>query len=115
MQHHLIDVLEPNSEVSFAVTAWAEYCSSVGMTGGCLWMVQEVFTAGRFLEKAEEAVQDVWARGKLPMIVGGTSMYTQWLVQGKPDAPRYSTYCHCTNRGERGLPTDPHGQLSTSR
>jgi tRNA A37 N6-isopentenylltransferase MiaA len=29
----------------------------------------------------------VWGRGKVPVVVGGTMMYHQWLVHGQPDAP----------------------------
>ncbi len=49
---------------------------------------QEAFTAGDFVRQAEAAIDDVLARGRVPVVVGGTSMYTQWLVQGRPDAPR---------------------------
>lgn len=56
--------------------------------------MQDVFTAGRFLDQAGRAVQDVVSRGKVPIVVGGTSMYTQWLVQGKPDAPKYVRFQH---------------------
>jgi tRNA A37 N6-isopentenylltransferase MiaA len=31
----------------------------------------------------------VLGRGRVPVVVGGTPMYTQWLVEGKPDAPRW--------------------------
>ena len=61
--HHLLDVLEPNA--------------------------QEAFTAGDFVREAEAAIDGVLARGRVPVVVGGTSMYTQWLVQGRPDAPKY--------------------------
>lgn len=60
--HHLLDVLDADSP--------------------------EAFTAGDFVRKAEEAIDDVLARGGMPVVVGGTSMYTQWLVQGRPDAPK---------------------------
>ena len=50
---------------------------------------QEAFTAGMFVRKAQEAIDDVISRGKVPVVVGGTSMYTQWLVKGTPDAPKY--------------------------
>lgn len=49
---------------------------------------QEAFTAGDFLRQAEACIDDVLGRGRVPVVVGGTSMYTQWLVQGRPDAPR---------------------------
>jgi hypothetical protein len=49
---------------------------------------KEAFTAGDFVRRAEAAIDDVLGRGRVPVVVGGTSMYTQWLVQGRPDAPR---------------------------
>ena len=62
VRHHLLDVLEPDAA--------------------------DAFTAGDFVRQAEAAIDDVLARGRLPVVVGGTSMYTQWLVQGRPDAPK---------------------------
>lgn len=52
------------------------------------YLAQEAFTAGDFVRQAEVAIDDVLSRGRVPVVVGGTSMYTQWLVQGRPDAPR---------------------------
>lgn len=71
--HHLLDVLDANSP--------------------------EAFTAGDFVRKAEMAIDDVLARGKVPVVVGGTSMYTQWLVQGRPDAPRSDPRVELQARG----------------
>ena len=71
--HHLLDVLEPNAP--------------------------EAFTAGDFVRKAEEAIDDVLARGRIPVVVGGTSMYTQWLVQGRPDAPKSDPAVELKARG----------------
>jgi len=71
--HHLLDVLEANAP--------------------------EAFTAGDFVRKAEEAINDVLARGKVPVVVGGTSMYTQWLVQGRPDAPKSDPAVELRARG----------------
>jgi hypothetical protein len=71
--HHLLDVLEANAP--------------------------EAFTAGDFVRKAEEAIDDVLARGKVPVVVGGTSMYTQWLVQGRPDAPKSDPAVELRARG----------------
>lgn len=71
--HHLLDVLEPNAP--------------------------EAFTAGDFVRKAEEAIDDALARGRIPVVVGGTSMYTQWLVQGRPDAPKSDPEVELKARG----------------
>lgn len=48
------------------------------------------WSAGAWCEAAAEAIDDVARRGRLPVVVGGTMMYAQWLVRGAPDAPRAS-------------------------
>lgn len=53
IKHHLIDVLEPNS--SFSVT--------------------------EFKERAAELVDNINARGKIPVIAGGTGLYTKALLE----------------------------------
>lgn len=53
IKHHLIDVLEPNS--SFSVT--------------------------EFKERAAELVDNINARGKIPVIAGGTGLYAKALLE----------------------------------
>ena len=53
-RHHLIDVAEPD----------------------------EPFSLGRWLDLAHEAIDDVWARGKQPLLVGGTGQYVWALLEG---------------------------------
>ena len=55
--HHLLDVAEPLSED---------------------------FSAGSFYTLAREAIEDILARGKTPIVVGGTGLYLRWLVHGRP-------------------------------
>lgn len=45
------------------------------------------FTAGDFFRAARSAIADVHARGRLPVVVGGTMMYVRWLVRGRPATP----------------------------
>lgn len=52
--HHLIDVVEPT----------------------------EVYSAARFAEDAARAAHDIVARGRLPILVGGTGFYYRALVRG---------------------------------
>ena len=52
--HHLIDLLEPT----------------------------EAYSAGRFRSDAIEAVSGVLARGRLPLLVGGTMLYYRALAHG---------------------------------
>ncbi len=56
VQHHLIDVLEPTQR----------------------------FSAGKFKKLARTAVQDIWERQLLPIIVGGTSLYIRVLLYDFP-------------------------------
>lgn len=60
VRHHLLDVRDPDEE----------------------------YTAGAFYADALRAVEDIHARGKLPVLVGGTSMYMRWLARGRPTAPK---------------------------
>lgn len=52
--HHLIDFLEPN----------------------------EPFNAARFVELADRAIEEIVARGHLPLLVGGTGLYLKALLHG---------------------------------
>ena len=52
VRHHLIDVLEPVEE----------------------------YNVSRFKEEAEAAIRDIYARGSLPIIAGGTGFYIQALL-----------------------------------
>lgn len=54
VRHHLIDVIDPNEE----------------------------FDAGRYVKLADEAIEDILSRGKVPIITGGTGLYIQALLNG---------------------------------
>jgi len=58
--HHLFDMAEP-SEQGFTVDSW--------------------------LSHAESTIEDIRARGKWPIVVGGTNLYVQALLFGMFDAP----------------------------
>lgn len=45
------------------------------------------FTAADFYEKCFQTVDDVLGRGKIPILVGGTGFYMDWIVRGRPSAP----------------------------
>uniref|UniRef100_A0A7S0ZCJ1 tRNA dimethylallyltransferase n=1 Tax=Timspurckia oligopyrenoides TaxID=708627 RepID=A0A7S0ZCJ1_9RHOD len=45
------------------------------------------FNAGRFYDRALNAIDQVLERNHLPIVVGGTMMYIAWLVHGKTTAP----------------------------
>lgn len=59
LPHHLIDIREPN----------------------------EQFNAGDFVRLADNACLDIAARGKLPVISGGTGFYLKNFILGLPEAP----------------------------
>jgi tRNA dimethylallyltransferase len=53
-RHHLIDVVDPD----------------------------EAFSLGQWLELAQAALEDVWSRGRQPLLVGGTGQYVWALLEG---------------------------------
>ena len=57
--HHLIDLVDPTQS----------------------------YSAGRFRRDAIAAVEDILARGKQPLLVGGTMLYYRSLAQGMDDLP----------------------------
>jgi tRNA dimethylallyltransferase len=57
--HHLIDVADPDEE----------------------------YNAGRFVAEAENAVRGIRARGKFPLVAGGTGMYIRALLRGLDALP----------------------------
>jgi len=57
--HHLIDVADPD----------------------------EPYDAGRYVLEAERAIDGIRARGKVPMLVGGTGMYIRALLRGLDSLP----------------------------
>lgn len=61
--HHLIDVADP----------------------------AESYSAGRFVDEARAAIRAIEARGKLPLIVGGTMMYLRALRRGLAQLPAADT------------------------
>ncbi len=47
----------------------------------------EAFSAGRFVEQAEEAIKQIHSRGKLTIGVGGTVLYLKSLTEGLFEGP----------------------------
>ncbi|MCD6520236.1 MAG: tRNA (adenosine(37)-N6)-dimethylallyltransferase MiaA [Anaerolineae bacterium] len=54
LRHHLIDIVDPD----------------------------QTLTLAQYQELANQAIQDIWSRGKLPMLVGGTGLYIRALLEG---------------------------------
>ncbi len=59
VKHHLIDVVEPN----------------------------ETFSIKHFIDLADAAVKEIWDRGKVPIVVGGTYMYIHPFLYGLAETP----------------------------
>ena len=57
--HHLIDIVDPD----------------------------QIFTAGEFVRAAREAIEGITARGKLPILAGGTGFYLRALLEGLFEGP----------------------------
>ena len=49
--------------------------------------LDETFDAARFARLAHEAVREIQARGKLPILCGGTGLYFKAFLEGLGDAP----------------------------
>ena len=47
---------------------------------GCIGLEENAWTVGRFVREAGKIIDEVRARGKLPIVVGGTHYYTQSLL-----------------------------------
>lgn len=60
VKHHLLDKFDPNDNV----------------------------TSGDFNRLAVDSILDILRRGKTPVVVGGCTMWIEWLVRGVPDAPK---------------------------
>ena len=48
----------------------------------------EPFTLASFLDVAQAALDDIWSRGRLPIVVGGTGQYVWALLEGWTRAAR---------------------------
>jgi tRNA dimethylallyltransferase len=57
--HHLIDIRDPSAG----------------------------YSVGEFVLDAQSLMQDIWSRGRLPLLVGGTMMYFHALTEGIADMP----------------------------
>ena len=61
--HHLVDLVEPTAS----------------------------YSAGQFVRDAARAIEDIEARGKVPLLVGGTMLYLRALMAGIAELPESDT------------------------
>lgn len=47
----------------------------------------EAFSTGRWVDAAADTIRDVWADGKLPIVIGGTGLYFRALEHGLAPVP----------------------------
>lgn len=72
VRHHLIDVLDPDEDID----------------------------AARYAKLADDAIADVTARGKLPIVVGGTGLWIRALVRGLAPLPEVDPAIRARLEGE---------------
>jgi len=54
VRHHLIDIIDP----------------------------QEPFSVADYQQRAERAIEDIWSRGRQPLLVGGSGLYVRAVIDG---------------------------------
>ena len=47
----------------------------------------EEFTAANFYDHCTEKIEEIIKRDKVPILVGGTGFYLDWILRGRPSAP----------------------------
>src|SRR5258708_2340240 len=52
---------------------------------------QDGYSAGEYAREAREVLQEIAARGQLPVVVGGTGFYLKALLEGLPPLPERDT------------------------
>ena len=81
--HHLIDVVDPPGDGTAASYSAAEWMGDASRVVGRLAPVADKAESGGGGDPGASSKESV-----LPVVVGGTMMYLQWLVHGRPDAVR---------------------------
>jgi len=62
VRHHLLDIIDPPKRMTLRVRH-----------GG-------YFTLSDFKKRADAVIADIWRRGKIPFLVGGTALYAQAII-----------------------------------
>lgn len=90
--HHLIDIykLEPKTSLSHSSSLQDSHYIVDGVSGMTEPHFKNSMTTGDFARNASQAIQDILSRGNIPIVVGGSTMWVEWLLNGIPDAPKAS-------------------------
>jgi tRNA dimethylallyltransferase len=70
------------------------------------------YSAGRYMREGRAACEDLWRRGKLPLVVGGTGLYFRALVDGIAAAPPADEGVRASLQARRERGVDLYGYLS---
>ena len=88
MPHHMVDVVEPTEE----------------------------YSAARYAREAAAVIRDITARGKLPILVGGTGFYYRALTRGCSTGPAATRRCGgVSSASRRGAAPSLHRWLRARR
>lgn len=85
--HHLIDLISP----------------------------EESYSAARFCEDALRVMGEITARGKVPLIVGGTMLYYKALTEGLADMPKADAAIRAQIDAEAAIHGWPHMHMELAR
>ena len=85
--HHLIDLISP----------------------------EETYSAARFCSDALQVMGDITARGKVPVIVGGTMLYYKALTEGLADMPKADAAIRAQIDAEAAIHGWPHMHMELAK
>lgn len=85
--HHLIDLISP----------------------------EESYSAARFCEDALRVMSEITARGKVPLIVGGTMLYYKALTEGLADMPKADAAIRAQIDAEAAIHGWPHMHMELAK
>ncbi|MBY0341290.1 MAG: tRNA (adenosine(37)-N6)-dimethylallyltransferase MiaA [Rhodocyclaceae bacterium] len=85
--HHLIDLISP----------------------------EESYSAARFCEDALRVMREITARGKVPLIVGGTMLYYKALTEGLADMPKADAAIRAQIDAEAAIHGWPHMHMELAK
>lgn len=70
------------------------------------------YSAGRYMEEGRAVCNELWHRGKLPVVVGGSGLYFRALVDGICEAPPADAAVRGALRARQAAGEDLHEYLS---